>query len=202
MTANGAIDAKYCAFQDEDTLYYIDSITHKIGGAWTKHIASEALADYILSTGTELKLKEETKFEVGDVIKSNIGLIGMIDRKAITGDYIVTDGQNECAIIKATATLATPEEIEKWNKEVLGRNHLHYSKSKRKIIHWFLPYDKVVVRCDDTFKTWEISFFGWYDEDCNNPYTCINGSAWKKCLPYNDKTAKLVGMTDDYEEGV
>jgi len=141
------------------------------------------------------KAKEQPKFKVGDVIKSNTGLIGMIDRKAITGDYIATDGQNEYAIIKATATLATPEEITKWNKEVLEPNHLHYSKSKRKIIHWFLPFDKVIVK-EEKETHWRADFFSNKEDEW---YCCMSGN-YEHCLPYNDKTAKLIGTADDYEE--
>jgi len=183
--------------------YYIDSVTKIIESLDGLFDTEKA---YVLATGTELKLKEEpkqeTKFEVGDVIKSNTGLIGMIDRKAITGDYIATDGQNEYAIIKATATLATPEEIVKWNKEVLEPNHLHYSKSKRKIIHWFLPFDRIVERCkdDDEVGEWVVGLFSHYSkENFCYPYRTLCGFA-NECLPYNDKTAKLVGTTDDYEE--
>lgn len=32
--------------------------------------------------------------------------------------------------------LADREEIDKWNKEVLEPNHLHYSNYKHKIINW------------------------------------------------------------------
>jgi len=173
--------------------YYIDSVTKIIESLDGLFDAEKA---YVLATGTKLKPKEEQpKFKVGDVIKSNTGLIGMIDCKAITGDYIATDGQNECAIIKATATLATPEEITKWNKEVLEPNHLHYSKSKRKIIHWFLPFDKVIVK-EEKETHWRADFFSNKEDEW---YCCMSGN-YEHCLPYNDKTAKLIGTADDYEE--
>jgi len=215
MTANGAIDAKYCAFQDEDTLYYIDSITHKIGGAWTEHIASEALANYILSTGMELKLeeKQQMKFKVGDVLledcpeNMSFFVIGVIiargDNCTFTLAYVDKKGEVKTYRFhqdRDNLLLATPEEITKWNEKMLEPNHLHYSTGKRKIIHWFLPFDRIVVRCNDDAEDWQADIFSHYaDKNTEYPYKTITGY-YNECLPYNDKTAKLIGTTDDYEE--
>jgi len=84
---------------------------------------------------------------------------------------------------------------------VLEPNHLHYSTGKRKIIHWFLSFDKVVERCkdDDEVGVWTAGMFSHYDkENPYYPYRTLCGFA-NECLPYNEQTAKLIGTTSDYE---
>lgn len=54
------------------------------------------------------------------------------------------------------------------------------------------PFDKVLVR-DDGCLEWQADFFSNIDED--NRFVCI-GSTWDFCIPYNDKTAKLIGTTN------
>ncbi len=57
----------------------------------------------------------------------------------------------------------------------------------------FKPFDKVVVR-DGDYTVWTIDFFS---HKCNNIYYCLS-HCWLQCLPYNEKTAKLIGTTDSY----
>jgi len=198
LKSNGCIETTVYKHYPDD-IRYIDTVDHCLKVAATGY--DDAKRDYILSTGTELKLEEkegkQTKFKVGDVIADDYETVLVSDKRK-TEDYLLDPERANAP--EQTYHLATPKEITKWNKEVLEPIHLHYSKSKRKIIHWFLPFDRVLVRSDDAYNPWEISFFGWYDKDSDNPYTCINGSAWKECLPYNENTAKLIGTTDDYKE--
>ncbi len=61
----------------------------------------------------------------------------------------------------------------------------------------FKPFDKVVVR--DKGKVWEAGIYSHYNGG-KSPYVC--GRYWyDECLPYNEKTAKLIGTRDDYKEG-
>lgn len=186
-------------------IYLINQIT---GYIEQYHEDSEK-GQYILSTGTELKLEEQPKFKVGDVVVDT-------DENKL---YMVINGQGEhsrkigwysidCTLANACSDpdvgsnnlrLATPEEIAKWDEEVLQSKHLHYSKSKRKIIDWFKEFDKVVVRCDKDSK-WTTDSFSYYDKGYfDMPFVCGH-EHWKKCLPYNEKTAKLIGTTDDWKE--
>ena len=58
----------------------------------------------------------------------------------------------------------------------------------------FKPFDTVVVR--DKYSKWTIDFYSFTDaKDC---FVCVGG-CWDTCLPYNGKTAKLIGTTKDVE---
>lgn len=60
----------------------------------------------------------------------------------------------------------------------------------------FKPFDKVVGRTDSGY--WRIDFFEFYNDDSKYaPYQCMM-DAYKECLPYNDKTAKLISTCADY----
>lgn len=61
----------------------------------------------------------------------------------------------------------------------------------------FKPFDRVVARNDGN--TWHIDFFEVYQENEYYHYHCLN-SWYRHCLPYNDKTAHLVGTNEDYKE--
>jgi len=194
LESNGGTDNGWICYNDAGSLYYIDRINDSIT-AVDKELESEKY-DYILTTGTELKPEEEEqpKFKVGDVVKDdedNLAIVietGNYDEKYIS----LSDANNpDCGIIG----LATPSEIAKWNKEVLEPNHRHYSTSKRKIIHWFLPFGKVIVK-EEKETHWRADFFSNKEDEW---YCCMSGN-YEHCLPYNDKTAKLIGTMDEYEE--
>ncbi len=60
--------------------------------------------------------------------------------------------------------------------------------------HQFKPFDTVVVRDKDS--KWTIDFYSFTEaKDC---FVCVGG-CWENCLPYNGKTAKLLGTTKDVE---
>lgn len=67
--------------------------------------------------------------------------------------------------------------------------------------HDFKPFDKVLVRDDDSDK-WEPAFFGWKatDESHNNkglpyPYYTTRGSHFAQCIPY-EGNEPLLGTRD------
>ena len=53
------------------------------------------------------------------------------------------------------------------------------------------PFQRVLVR-DFDHNEWHINFF---EQKCADYFICLVGH-WKKCLPYNDETAHLLGTTD------
>lgn len=60
----------------------------------------------------------------------------------------------------------------------------------------FKPFDKVITRDKDE-DVWGCDIFS-HINDCDY-YACIGGS-WEQCLPYNDKTAKLIGTNNEYKD--
>ena len=61
----------------------------------------------------------------------------------------------------------------------------------------FQPFDKVLVR-QDKHSCWNATFFSHID-DYTNKVSC-DYFLWNQCIPYNDETKHLVGITDDCPE--
>ena len=62
--------------------------------------------------------------------------------------------------------------------------------------HQFKPFDKVLVR-DSNNGPWRLNIYSHLD-NCNN-HVCI-AAVWNYCIPYNEKTAHLLGTTKAYNE--
>jgi hypothetical protein len=61
----------------------------------------------------------------------------------------------------------------------------------------FKPFDKVLVR-DDDYEKWGINLFERYDGEERFPYMCLD-QCFNQCIPYNEKTAHLLGTTENYK---
>lgn len=59
----------------------------------------------------------------------------------------------------------------------------------------FNPFDKVLVRDDDG--VWFAGIFSHLRGD--GQFFCAGGNLWEQCLPYNDKTAYLLGTSNNPE---
>ena len=59
----------------------------------------------------------------------------------------------------------------------------------------FKPFDKVLGR-NEKDDVWEAEIFSHYREGSQYPFHCI-GFSRKYCIPYNEKTAHLLGTTDE-----
>lgn len=59
----------------------------------------------------------------------------------------------------------------------------------------FKPFDKVLGRECETDR-WRADLFSHMNEE--GEFICI-GYVWEQCIPYNDKTAHLLGTTENYE---
>lgn len=67
----------------------------------------------------------------------------------------------------------------------------------------FKTYDTVVARLNQkgVKGTWFPSFFAYVNYNELYPYFLIGSQpSASECLPYNERTAKLIGTTDDYTE--
>lgn len=61
----------------------------------------------------------------------------------------------------------------------------------------FKPFDKVLVRDDDS-GTWKIEFFERMEWDNKrHPYVCM-WYKYRQCIPYNEETAHLLGTKEPY----
>lgn len=61
------------------------------------------------------------------------------------------------------------------------------------------PFDQVLVR-DNSKQKWIPDMYRFYDKDEEFPYNCFS-STYKRCIPYNEETAHLLGTTDEWKGG-
>lgn len=61
------------------------------------------------------------------------------------------------------------------------------------------PFDRVLVR-DNSKQKWIPDMYRFYDKDEEFPYNCFS-STYKRCIPYNEETAHLLGTTDEWKGG-
>lgn len=59
--------------------------------------------------------------------------------------------------------------------------------------------DVVLVRDDDT-ETWISGIFEGVRNDSSYPYRIQGTAGYVQCIPYNEKTWRLLGTTDEYKE--
>ena len=106
-------------------------------------------------------------------------------------DCLTTEDYDICTENSAKSYI---QFIEKRLGGKLNMDTLEMEPSKPSHKYEFKPFDKVVVRNENY--EWSCDIFSniSYGE-----YLCI-GAAWEQCLPYNEKTAKLIGTKDDYTE--
>lgn len=62
----------------------------------------------------------------------------------------------------------------------------------------FRKGDRVLVR-DNNEETWRFDTFDSYEGGNEYPYDC-EFDCYRQCIPYNEKTWKLLGTTDEYKE--
>lgn len=63
----------------------------------------------------------------------------------------------------------------------------------------FMPFDKVLVRCGNGI--WGATFFSRCDKESTWTYVGVDCNNWEQCIPYNERTAHLLGTADPYTEG-
>ncbi len=112
-------------------------------------------------------------------------VIRVISKSQQIGTYFNKYGQYH----KAGECLLFP------SKENRDWNNFSIEKEKE---YDFKPFDKVIVR-DYADDKWQIDLFSHINNTVNWTFSCLC-SCWRQCLPYNEKTAKLIGTTDDYKE--
>lgn len=80
------------------------------------------------------------------------------------------------------------KELKKFEPEVSDKQDKFDSKTLQ-------TFDKVLVRNYHSYE-WKCTIFSHIRSDNAYPYMCID-AAWRYCIPYNDDTIHLVGITED-----
>lgn len=166
--------------EDDDKAYFIADDTplrfDRLATEEEKERLFQAIKDNGYQWNAEAKTLEklvELKFKVGDRIMSKkTGKIYNID--VIGKDCYFCDIQYA----------------------ILFENQDNYELAPNKFdINTLKPFDKVLVRDNDKME-WDISFFS----HCNGlefyKYSCLNGSGYAQCIPY-EENKHLLGKTDD-----
>lgn len=106
----------------------------------------------------------------------------------------------EC-FIKAEDTKDVISEFEKMFNGKYNPDTLHVEPAKPR--HEFMPFDKVLVR-DSGDEPWQPALFSWQLKNEEYCYGVAGGMSepvfYCQCIPYNEKTAHLVGTSNPYEE--
>lgn len=150
----------------------------------------------------ESKNASENGFKIGDVVRKPEGTIGCITSIS-EYNHVITVNDYRGLILRyddRQLTFATDDEIDEWNHGIHLRGW-HYSKSKKRVVYWFTPFTRVLVR-NKRHETWHCNLFSHYEKTPDNlyPYRCAGGGCFSYCIPYNEKTAHLVNTRDDYGE--
>lgn len=94
--------------------------------------------------------------------------------------------------------LTTTDALTKYYKLVLTDYEQELLNAKGQDVCPFKNGDRVLVRDEDE-DAWIFETFDSYEGGNEYPYDC-NKDVYKQCIPYNEKTWKLLGTTDEYEE--
>lgn len=83
---------------------------------------------------------------------------------------------------------------------IWGVNNQIATKSNRFDPKELNPFDKVLIRHDNT-STWNAALFSHFETIEGKTYAyAIPCNPWNQCIPYNDETKHLIGTTDDCPE--
>lgn len=158
---------------------------------------------------------EQPEFNDGDIVVSNSGSIVLVKEIKcgervyyhacmINGNVYVKGTEDEYyGIVSDIDRLATDTEKLQFF-EALAKKGKRWDVGKKQIVDLkpkceFKPFDKVLGR-NEKDDVWEAELFSHYREESQYPFRCI-GFSRKYCIPYNEKTAHLLGTTDDWEGG-
>ena len=168
-----------------------------------------------------MKIEKQTEFKDGDVVVTDAvpslcysKCIFILKGDLNTGEscansYIFYNINNNVFCFDVLDTeirdrnihLATEEEKQHLF-DALAKKGKTWDAEKKQIVDLkpkveLKPFDKVLIR-DFESQAWQVSLFGYKDSDS---YYCCNGCGWNQCIPYNEKTAHLLGTTGEWKGG-
>lgn len=94
--------------------------------------------------------------------------------------------------------LTTTDALTKYHKLVLTDYEQELLNAKGQDVCPFKKGDRVLVRDEDE-DAWVFETFDSYEGGNKYPYDC-EFDCYRQCIPYNEKTWKLLGTTDEYKE--
>lgn len=195
--------AKYSKVDNNIAYGYIRDIENRCGGK--------------LNLET-LEIEKKTKFEDGDIAFADYGnrqdvfiVSGITGLSEGYSSFISLDlssltlsmGYRTCFFKKDLCKLRLATDSEKKQLfSALEKESKAWDAEKKQIVDLkpkveLKPFDKVLVR-DFRSQAWQVSLFSYKDSDS---YYCCNGCGWNQCIPYNEKTAHLLGTTGEWKGG-
>lgn len=208
-------------FKDGDIVFYNDTIA--IFKEWgdgtlfrtyvTKYLCRDSLIDInvpLFGKGIRREIRfatEEEKQKLFDAIKENgykwnektKTLEKLIEPKFKAGDKIRHKETNKDDVYEISKVYADSYGLVGFTWMIYMKYQDDYELVPNKFdITTLKPFDKVLVR-DNYKQEWVISLFS----HCNGleiyKYSCINGSGYSQCIPY-EGNEHLLGKTDDCED--
>lgn len=152
-------------------------------------------ADYLVELGLEIIPRDPETYKdwkVGDKV-ANIkhGDVCTIAALVGTAAVLAMDAGGYTA-------LTTTDALTKYYKLVLTDYEQELLNAKGQDVCPFRKGDRVLVRDEDE-DAWIFETFDSYEGGNEYPYDCKE-DVHKQCIPYNEKTWKLLGTTDEYKE--
>lgn len=153
---------------------------------------------------------DKNKFTKGDIlfISNSESSYIIVFSELFEGDYVsktsfnieaeilINYRKHYCKSEYRNVRFATEEEKSKLFK-ALEKDGKKWNSERKLVetIYSFKPFDKVIMKTIGG--VWSVDLFSHIDKE--NVYWGI-GSFSTLCLPYNEKTSRLIGTSDDYEQ--
>ena len=186
---------------DDAVKCYINTIEERLGGKLNRETLEIEPAQPEFKDGDVLfvRCKDEGFIEIFKYSKKNGDLY---DHASLTTRTQALDISGKYKIRKdeiVEIRLATEEE-KKLFFSALAKKNKAWNAEKKQIVDSkqkveLKPFDRVLVRDYDN-EVWRANLFSNYTSD--GSYGCVCG-AYNQCIPYNEKTAKLIGTTNNVE---
>lgn len=193
--------AKYSKLDNNTAYGYVRELENRCGGK--------------LNLET-LEIEKKTKFEDGDIAFADYGNRQYVF--IVSGETGLSEGYNSSIYLDLSSPTSSVAFRTSFFKKDLCELRLATEEEKKQLFSalkkegkvWdsehkmivdlsknceFKPFDKVICRDSDA-DIWKANFFSHYDERAYFPFFC-NNCGYKYCLPYNKKTAKLIGTTNN-----
>lgn len=132
--------------------------------------------------------KTYTDWKVGDFIQ----------HKFTKTVCIITAKLGHIFYIGERVFIYSAEDLKEKFKLVLTEYEKELSETTEEKVIPFEKGDRVLAR-RSKFDKWDFDFFEYYDNILVAPYVCKKGN-YPYCIPFNEKTWKLLGTTNAYKE--